>query len=90
MKSLIKDLPIEEKVPKGPRSEIGTLARAVLVVVLAFTLVGALRWAVDVTNANARHISSNLTNVKSLYGKGAEAARSDNRGVSQGPVVDAK
>lgn len=40
--------------------ERGLVARAAFVAVLALTLVGALRWAMNVTNANARQISANL------------------------------
>ncbi len=53
----------------APRSEIGTLVRALLVAALMFTLVVALRWAVNVTNANARQISSNLANLSGRYGQ---------------------
>ena len=45
----------------------GLMARAMLVVVLSLTLVGAMRWALNITNANARQISTNLTHIQGHY-----------------------
>ena len=45
----------------------GLRARAMLVVVLSLTLVGAMRWAFNITNANARQISTNLTRMQDHY-----------------------
>ena len=49
------------------RHESGVVTRAILVITLSLTLVGVLRWALNVTNANARQISSNLTRLQDHY-----------------------
>jgi hypothetical protein len=61
--------PTSRNVSGAVRTEIGTLVRMVLALALAFTLVVALRWAVGVTNANARQISTNLINMRNRYGQ---------------------
>ena len=38
--------------------------RTLLTVALAFCLIAALQWALNVTSANARQVSSNLTNLQ--------------------------
>ena len=43
----------------------GVAARVAMVVVLTLTLVGAMRWALNITNANARHISDNIVQIQS-------------------------
>lgn len=53
-----------ERETKPRRVETSILVRAVLVIALTFTLVLSLRWAVDVTNANARRVSTNLTHIR--------------------------
>lgn len=55
--------------------ESGVVSRAFLVIALSLTLVGVLRWALNVTNANARQISNNLTRLQGHY---------DNQGQSGG------
>ena len=47
--------------------QAGLLTRALLVAVLSLTLVGAMRWALNITNANARQISTNLTHIQDRY-----------------------
>ena len=42
------------------RTDPGLTRRAVLALVLACVLLVTLRWAVNVTNANARQVSTNL------------------------------
>ncbi|HZO91592.1 MAG TPA: hypothetical protein VFB38_24940 [Chthonomonadaceae bacterium] len=59
----------------APTVEIGTLVRAALVLLLALTLVGALRWALNVTNANARQVSTNLTHLQARLGRPANGSR---------------
>lgn len=48
-------------------SPLGTLVRAVLVIALTLTLVGVLRWAVHITNANARQVSTNLARLQDHF-----------------------
>ncbi len=43
----------------------GVAARVTMVVILTLTLVGAMRWAISITNANARHITSNINQIQS-------------------------
>ena len=38
-----------------------------MVALLSMTLLGAVRWALNVTNANARQISTNLTRLQGHY-----------------------
>ena len=46
----------QNRVPK----DSGITVRALLVVVLSITLVGVLRWAVDITNMNAKQVKKNV------------------------------
>ena len=63
-------------------SPMGTLVRAVLVIALALTLVGVLRWAVNITNANARQVASNLVTMQSRFGQ--ETATPPQAGAASG------
>jgi hypothetical protein len=49
---------------QAPRVDRGLLGRAIMTVVLAGMLITALSWALNVTNANARQVSSNLTDIQ--------------------------
>ena len=42
----------------------GITTRIVLVTLLSFMLIGAVRWAIDVTDANAKQVSRNLTHIQ--------------------------
>lgn len=75
----------------------GLVARTVIVVVLAVFLLFALRWAVGVTNANARQVSTGLSSLQERIdestptrepgsGNRARIAISDKRG--GGPVLE--
>jgi hypothetical protein len=66
---------------RAARAEIGTLARALLVAALTLTLVVALRWAVNVTNANTRRVSTNLVRLQGRFGQQNSA------GVRSAPAV---
>ena len=48
--------------------EPGVTMRIVLVAVLAVTFVGTLRWAMNVTQANARQVSRNLARMQNHIG----------------------
>ncbi len=51
--------------PQAPMiAERGLVGRAVIVAVLAVFMMAALRWAVDVTNANAKQLSTNLSSLQ--------------------------
>ncbi|HLK58880.1 MAG TPA: hypothetical protein VKU00_20065 [Chthonomonadaceae bacterium] len=74
----------------------GLVVRMVLVAVLALTLVGALRWAMNVTNANAKQISDNIRkvqeNLDSNTAQGAQGpTKTDGKPLDnlrgQGPVI---
>ena len=56
-------------------SENGVAVRVIMVVLLSMMLVGATRWALNITNANARQISSNLTRIQGHYDTQAGAER---------------
>ena len=77
-----------------PRSQdSGVLARATLVVVLSMTLVGAMRWALNITNANARQISTNLTRMQGHYDTQASASAPRHeafppRNSASGPLIE--
>ncbi len=72
-----------------PSQDAGVVTRASLVVVLSLTLVGAMRWALNITNANARQISTGLTRLQGQYdvraqsGQGAAAKRTDKYSMSR-------
>lgn len=53
--------------PSAASQDAGIVTRAALVVVLSLTLVGAMRWALNITNANARQISTGLTRLQGQY-----------------------
>ena len=52
----------------------GLIARAALVIALAVCLIVALRWALNTTNANARQLSTNLTQLQDGFEKPSEGA----------------
>lgn len=76
----------------SPR-ENGVAVRVIMIVLLSMTLVGATRWALNITNANARQISSNLTRIQGHYDTQAEVqkGRTDNASRSRptpGPTIE--
>ena len=66
-KSLLLPEPSVRVEAREAAGQSGLMARAMLVVVLSLTLVGAMRWALNITNANARQISTNLTHIQDHY-----------------------
>lgn len=52
----------------------GLMRRAMLTAVLALFLLVSLRWAVSVTNANARQLSTNLTSLQDRIDQHGQAA----------------
>ena len=48
--------------------DTGIRTRMALILVLAVTFLGAIRWAINVTNANARQLSANLSHIQNQYG----------------------
>lgn len=75
------------------RHESGVVTRAILVITLSLTLVGVLRWALNVTNANARQISSNLTRLQGHYDSQDQSMAPRNTGSlsirpSRDPVIE--
>lgn len=87
------DVPVRQ----AASAETGLLARFVLVVALTLTLVGAMRWAYNITGVNARQISSNLMNLQDRFGQPPpvqqRAARQPQRAPAQanrpGPTIEA-
>lgn len=75
--------------PKGgtvSHSDGAILMRVVLVVLLTLTFVGALRWAMTMTQANARQVSRNMMRLKTnLTDNKPEAKRFRN---APGPVIE--
>lgn len=59
-----------------PPTDAAILAQAIFVVVLAVLLVGAMRWAVSVTNANTRRISANVSGLQNQFDRDAETLAS--------------
>jgi hypothetical protein len=74
--------------------ENGVTVRIIMVVLLGMTLVGATRWALNVTNANARQISTNLTHLQGHYdtqAEGGNGGSQDNASRSRptpGPTIE--
>jgi hypothetical protein len=70
----------------APRMERGLIARAAIAGVMAVLLVVTLQWALNVTNANARQLSSSLS---SLQGR-LDRRDSEARAVSSadGPILE--
>ena len=73
----------------------GVAVRAIMVALLSLTLAGAMRWALNVTNANARQISTNLTRLQGHYdtpmerGSGGSNENSFSRSrPSLGPTIE--
>jgi hypothetical protein len=66
------------------------IRRTILAIMLAGCLLVALRWALNVTNSNARKLSNNLTNLKD----GFEKPPLDNQGTPKdlhstgGPILE--
>ena len=54
----------------APRPNIGIVTRTILVVALSFSLLIAIRWAMNVTQSNTRQVSSNL---RKIQGKMSES-----------------
>lgn len=67
--------------------ERGVAARAALVVVLTLTLLGVMRWAMNVTNANARQISHNLSQMKQRLDENEPRNAQERRG-RIGPILE--
>jgi hypothetical protein len=53
----------------------GLVARAALAVLLAGLFLVTLNWAVNLTNANARQVSSNLSSLSGRFEPAASASR---------------
>jgi hypothetical protein len=73
---------------RGRRShrETEITVRVVLVVVLAITFVGTLRWAMNVTQANARQVSRNVLYLKKRLD--VEPPHTQQRSQTPGPVIE--
>ena len=62
------------------------IVRLALVVVLCVTFVGALRWAMNVTQANARQVSSNLKSLQRHMGNTPPDTNRFNN--APGPIIE--
>ena len=51
-----------------PYRDRSVLARMAMTGLLTLTLLGAMRWAADITNANAKQVSHNLAQMQSNMG----------------------
>lgn len=66
------------------QTDAGIVTRIVMVVALSLTLVGVLRWAMGITNANARQVSTNLTRIQgAMDDPHSPGAGSDTKSASQ-------
>ena len=61
---MLKNLEAEQEAP-SPYRERGVMGRMAITAALTLALLGAIRWASDITNANARQVSRNLTQIQS-------------------------
>jgi len=82
----------DRKLSNRKKSDSGILVRAGLIVLLVIGFVGALRWAMGVTNANTHQISNGLTRVQgSMDTSHASAAVQRSfakRDRDQGPTIE--
>jgi hypothetical protein len=62
------------------RVDVGIVTRLVVVFALTVMLVGAVRWAADVTHANTQRVATTLTRLQTQIGQATESA--DPRAVS--------
>ncbi len=60
--------------------------RVVLVIMLSVVLLGTLHWAMSVTDANARQISSNLTSIEKHIDDGSAGSVVNSN--NPGPQID--
>ena len=71
--------------------ETGIVARLVMTGLLTVALLGAIRWAADVTNANAKRVSRNLTRIQTaMDARAAAQAGEPDKNKKQGGKPDAK
>jgi hypothetical protein len=83
-------IPAQESQPSH-RMDHRLIRRALLAIVLAGCLFAALRWALNVTNANERQLSNNLTNLKDGFQTQTSTAAPVTRPLdSQGKPKDAR
>ena len=59
-----KNLELEQETP-SPYRDRGVVGRAAITGLLTLALLGAVRWASDITNANAKQVTRNLTRIQS-------------------------
>ena len=67
--------------------DAGVISRLILVVLLTMTLVEAMHWAMDVTNANAKRISANFDTIRKETTTQREGERVPI--LTMGPVIEA-
>ena len=60
---MLKNLESEQESP--PYRDGSVLGRAAITGLLTLGLLGAIRWASDITNANAKQVTRNLTRIQS-------------------------
>ena len=87
--------PNAQNAPPGSPTRLidwSVLTRIGLTVALGFTLVVAIRWAMNVTNANARQVSTNLTHIQDGFGQSSASRQRDGHVKSveaaPGPVLE--
>ncbi|MCS6777486.1 MAG: hypothetical protein RMJ43_12855 [Chloroherpetonaceae bacterium] len=71
---------------RSPVRESGILFRLALVALLLVALVGSLRWAMDVTRANARQVSRNLSRIRNQFEQ--PVTQPGVRSVIPGPIIE--
>lgn len=70
----------------SPVREPGVLFRLALAALLLVALIGSLRWAMDVTRANARQVSRNLSRIRNRFEQ--PATPSGMRYAIPGPIIE--
>lgn len=71
---------------RAAHREPGVTIRVFLVIVLTMTFFGTLRWAMNVTQANAKQVSRNLTRLKKRLG--TESKVSAPKSGVPGPIIE--
>jgi Na+/melibiose symporter-like transporter len=91
----LENLPLENdnvrrKGKQPARHDGGIVMRMVIIVVLTVTLVGVIRWSMNVTNANARQISNNLTRMRDHIDavEASEGQKGSHASPGIGPSID--
>ncbi len=82
---------MNNKAKRTANHDAGIMTRVVIAIVLSLTLVGVLRWSMNVTRANAKQISHNLSQIQQqMDSRAVKEQDGDDAGapVHGGPSID--